>query len=157
MSTNDLPKDEPCGFLFSYHRSDPLPWQCLTRYPNHCKNVTFIDVDYEDLMLKKLETVRKNPELSEPLVNLSFPNPGGIILRSNKYTQIGCDLRDIPRLSQLLSEVIDLENSLLLFTAEVSITYMDLESANSLIKWAGTIPEGKAMVLLPTIYKSLFD
>ena len=42
--------------------SDPLPWQCLARYPNSCHDTTFVDIDYEDLMMRKRKTVQQTQE-----------------------------------------------------------------------------------------------
>jgi len=68
---------------------------------------------------------------------------GDILYRSDQYFQLGCDLRDLTRLNQVLSSVVDIKNSLVMFTAEVSITYMNVEASDALIKWASTLPEGK--------------
>jgi len=43
--------------------SDVLPWQCLTRYREHCGDVKFVDVDFPDLIERKRRTVFENPEL----------------------------------------------------------------------------------------------
>jgi len=68
-----------------------------------------------------------------------------ILFRSDQYTQLGCDLRDLPRLNQTLAQVLDIENSLILLTAEVSITYMKADESDALIKWASMLPEGKLL------------
>ena len=54
----------------------------------------------------------------------------------NRYLALGCDLADIERLEKILSENIDLGNCSILCVAEVSITYMDVGGADSLIRWA---------------------
>jgi tRNA wybutosine-synthesizing protein 4 len=77
------------------------------------------------------------------LTNVSYPTGGDVVLHSDKYVQLGCDLRDLPRLSVALSSVVDIQECLILFVAEVSITYMDLKAADELIKWASTLPNGK--------------
>jgi tRNA wybutosine-synthesizing protein 4 len=123
--------------------SDSNPWQNLSRYPKACEDVTFIDVDYMSLMEKKRDMVRNTAELNTMLTNLSIPESGKVLLRSDQYLQIGCDLRDLSQLSAVLASAVDLEKFLVLFTAEVSITYMHVEAADALIKWAGTLSDGE--------------
>lgn len=72
----------------------------------------------------------------------SFPS-GKILLRSREYIQLGCDLRDLKGLTESFAEVVDIDEALLLFVAEVSITYMALKRADALIEWARALPFGK--------------
>lgn len=127
-----------CGY-------DPLPWQCLSRYPNHVKNVIFVDVDYPDLMARKRDIVVQTTELNAMLTDVELPVTGNIFLRSNEYLQIGCDLRDLVSLKETLASALDIESCFVLFVAEVSITYMDAIYSNDLIKWASTIPTGQPL------------
>jgi tRNA wybutosine-synthesizing protein 4 len=122
--------------------SDPNPWQCLSRYPKACGNVTFIDVDYMPLMEKKRDVVRSTAELNEMLANITFPEIGNVLLRSDQYLQVGCDLRELSELSAVLASAVDIEKCLILCTAEVSITYMTVEAADHLINWASKLPDG---------------
>jgi len=119
--------------------SDPLPWQCLTRYA--CDGVTFIDIDYRELMIKKRDVVQSTPELRSVLNNVHC-SEGDVLLRSNEYLQVGCDLRDLPDLQRILSDAVDIDKSRVLFVAEVSITYINVEAADALIRWTSTFPEG---------------
>lgn len=130
--------------------SDPLPWQCLTRYKSACQGVTFVDIDYPELMAKKRDVVQSTAALNSMLANIKNLPGGKILFRSDEYIQLGCDLRDLNGLEKVLSSVVDIHQSLILFTAEVSITYMDLPAADALIKWAATLPH--CLYLPPTIY-----
>lgn len=125
----------------TYYDSDPLPWQCLGRYPDLCKGVKFVDVDYADLMLKKRDVVTNTAELMSMLTNMSSGDSP--LLVSDEYIQIACDLRDLTSLNTALSSVFGFEDSLVLFSAEVSITYMTATAADALITWAGTLPNGQ--------------
>ncbi|KAL9008231.1 MAG: hypothetical protein Q9180_009521, partial [Flavoplaca navasiana] len=49
---------------------------------------------------------------------------------------VGCDLRDIARLDKTLEEELQIRGCLVLCSAEVSITYMDVNAADALITWA---------------------
>ena len=120
---------------------DPLIWQCHARYPNSCSNTCFIDIDYKGLMLKKRAAVLDTPELKKILTNIESSDDGDVLLRSDQYVQLGCDLRDLKSLEKTLSTVINIENCIILFTAEVSITYMNTQTADALIAWAGALPD----------------
>ncbi|TVY85049.1 tRNA wybutosine-synthesizing protein [Lachnellula suecica] len=124
-----------CGY-------DPLVWQCLSRYPGACKNVLFVDVDYKELMLKKRDMVTRTTELQQVLTNVQVLE-GDILLQSDQYIQIGCDLRDLERLNKVLSSDIDVQESQILLVAEVSITYMEAKYADDVIRWAGSLPREK--------------
>ena len=66
---------------------------------------------------------------------------GQIILRSDEYLAVGCDLEHLDWLNALFEK----ENLLsreILFTAEVSVTYMRTEAANALLGWTGGLPNG---------------
>jgi tRNA wybutosine-synthesizing protein 4 len=115
----------------------------MARYPFHCSGVKFIDVDYKDLMIKKRDTVSRTLELSSLLSNVETQD-GDVLLCSDQYFQVGCDLRDLQRLSKILASILEIEKCIVLLVAEVSITYMDVEAADRLIKWAGELPDGKS-------------
>jgi tRNA wybutosine-synthesizing protein 4 len=95
------------------------------------------------LMVKKCTVVKEAVELKSMLTNVSFPDTSEVLLRSDQYIQVGCDLRDLSRLSAVLAsavDVLDLRKCEILFTAEVSITYMDTDAADDLIRWAIALP-----------------
>jgi tRNA wybutosine-synthesizing protein 4 len=94
-------------------------------------------------MLKKRDVVHNTTELSSMLNNIRISSEEDILLRSDEYLQLGCDLRDLRGLQRSLSTVINVQKSLVLLTAEVSITYMDVEAADALIQWAATLPYGE--------------
>ncbi|KAJ6788551.1 hypothetical protein PWT90_06188 [Aphanocladium album] len=125
--------------------SDVLPWQSHVRYGEECKDALFIDIDYPDLMHKKRAMVLDTPQLKEligPSFEVSTSENELVLLKSEKYCQIGCDLRELEALRQVLETLVDLSNCPVLFVAEVSVTYMDTESADNLLRWACSV--GKA-------------
>jgi tRNA wybutosine-synthesizing protein 4 len=127
--------------------SDVLPWQTWTRYPDDCKDVKFFDIDFPDLMLRKKNTVLSTPELLEPLANVQTSETGTVILKSDNYAQIGCDLRQLDALRSALSELVDIGASTFLFVAEVSITYMETEGADALIEWTSGLGHSEFCLL----------
>lgn len=132
-----------------------MPFQCLSRYPEDCTGVTFVDVDFPELISKKREIILEQSDLQSlvgwiqydgrdgPATALqSTENGSPILIRSNRYVGVGCDLRDISRLSKTLEEELQIGSCLVLCSAEVSITYMDVDAADALIRWAAQYDEG---------------
>lgn len=117
----------------------------MTRYPDLCHNTRFVDIDFPDLIEKKCRVVKETPELSHPLTELKTDVGNNVQLKSDQYVQIGCDLRRIPDIEQALSTVVDASQCEFMFVAEVSITYMETEGADSVIKWASTLGHGKKL------------
>lgn len=126
--------------------SDPLFWQFRTRYPSISKEAVFVDIDYVDLMKKKRDIVVSTSELNSRLTNIEILDDG-LLLRSDQYLQIGCDLRDMVQLQRSLASAIEVENTSILFIAEVSIAYMPVQAADALIKWGGRFPEARFCLL----------
>lgn len=128
-------------FLFlsaaSLTSSDVLPWQCLSRYPDACRGVRFVDIDFPDVMAAKKAIVSRTPELQGLLTNLVFPPHPRVLVQSDQYCQIACDLRQLAVLREDLAGLVDTAHAELLFVAEVSITYMEPEAADALIRESG--------------------
>ncbi|KAI0378418.1 LCM-domain-containing protein [Hypomontagnella monticulosa] len=127
--------------------SDVLPWQCMTRYPDSCQNAKFIDIDFPDLIEKKCRVVQETPELNSLLTGLKTNVANHVVLQSDQYVEIGCDLRRISDVEQALSTVVDMAHCEFMFVAEVSITYMETEGADSVIKWASTLGQAEFCLL----------
>jgi len=101
-----------------------------------------VDIDYKDLILRKRDMVEQTAELSGVLGDFQLSDDGDVLLRSERYLQVGCDLRDLAKLEEVLKSEFDLENCVVFCTAEVSIAYMDVATSDALIKWVGALPEG---------------
>ncbi|KAI5864157.1 LCM-domain-containing protein [Durotheca rogersii] len=127
--------------------SDVLPWQCMARYPERCRNAKFVDVDFPDLIEKKRRVVQETQELSSPLTSLKTNTGAHILLQSDQYVQIGCDLRYIPDVEAALSSFVDIPQCEFMFVAEVSITYMETEAADSVIRWASGLGQAEFCLL----------
>ena len=110
----------------------------------------FVDIDFPDLIERKCNIISATPQLNKLLDPFETPSkPEGVHLRSAHYVALGCDLGDTEKLDKMLRSEVDVARSLILCTAEVSITYMDLQAADALISWAssfenGTWPHSKA-------------
>ncbi|KAK3386929.1 hypothetical protein B0H63DRAFT_412060 [Podospora didyma] len=147
--------------------SDVLPWQCLSRYPDDCRvgDVKFVDVDFPDLIERKRQTVLGTPELLGALSMVreqregtkvsggdsegeARVTPSPVVFDSDQYVQIGCDLRRLDTLQQALVSVVgDVADCKFLFVAEVSITYMETEGADEVIRWAASLGDAEFVLL----------
>jgi tRNA wybutosine-synthesizing protein 4 len=130
----------------SNNASDVLPWQCHVRSEAAAAHALFVDVDYPDLMRKKRAMVLQTPELRDligPDAVISESEKDPILLRSARYCQLACDLRELQAFRECLESLVPLEEAQVLFVAEVSVTYMDTQSADSLIHWASSIGQGR--------------
>lgn len=107
----------------------------------------FIDIDFPDLMLRKKKTVLSTPQLLEPLTDLKTFDTGTVMLKSDNYAQVGCDLRQLDALSLALSEIVDISACSFIFVAEVSITYMETVAADALIQWASGLGKSEFCLL----------
>lgn len=130
-------------------RSDPLPFQYLAKSTTNQKNM-FIDVDYPDLMKIKASIIRESNNLQQVVGTLNEgTTSGSILLASQTYVALGCDLSQLSSLESALRELNVLgEDCDLLFVAEVSLTYMGTEAADRVIEWASTICQGHSRFAL---------
>lgn len=117
-----------CGY-------DPGLFQWIAR--GYGDGVTFVDVDYPELMSKKRDVIMQHHEL-ERLIGPVRSDAGdpAILVSSERYIAAGCDLRDSKKLEKILGKNLEMANCLVLCVAEVSVTYMDVDAADDLIRWA---------------------
>ncbi|KAH7394983.1 hypothetical protein DE146DRAFT_66976 [Phaeosphaeria sp. MPI-PUGE-AT-0046c] len=130
-----------CGY-------DPLPFQFWHRHASLTQNATFVDVDYPQLIERKTDRMLTNPLLREALLKtrLRFSEPP-IYARSDRYMAVGCDLRQLHVLENVLRTELDIASSSVLFVAEVSATYMPVVDSDNLILWASTFEDARFGIL----------
>lgn len=109
-----------------------------------CRDTTFVDIDYEKLMLNKKTAIHGTPEITELLENVEFlPDESAVQVRSDRYKAIGCDLKNLKKLEDTLNaEVFPSSECSILCLAEVSLTYMDVKSAGAVVNWASKLSSG---------------
>ena len=118
-------------------RSDPLPFQWLSKDAKLCKDVLFVDVDYPALIKKKSDIIQSTPQLLQLLGPLeSHEAHEGLFLKSKAYLSMGCDLASTDELEGHLKENFEVSDVMILCVAEVAIAYMTVEAADNLIRWA---------------------
>ena len=108
-------------------------------------------MDYDLLMETKCKIIRETPKMND-LLHSSDTNQNrldpSLLINTDEYAAVGCDLRNLPRLQRLLRNVVDIDNCLVLCVAEVSITYMATEAADALIAWSSTLSSDVTFCLL---------
>lgn len=126
-----------CGY-------EPLPFRMLWKYGSKCRTVRFVDVDYPQLIQKKVEVIRNNAIYSDLLTQPLHHEPGSsVLLNDGRYCAVGCDLGDTKLLDFIFRTELQLNDSLVLFIGEVSIVYMDVKQADQLINLCGTLADGQ--------------
>ncbi|KAK2806411.1 hypothetical protein FQN50_005828 [Emmonsiellopsis sp. PD_5] len=135
--------------ILNHLSSDPLPFQFLSRDPALCSNVKFIDIDHHKLMIKKRDVINQCHALNNSLSDIELPlETGNVLLRSKQYVGIGCDLGDLQKLETSLKAELGLEEVSILCTAEVSLTYMEVNLADAVIQWASKLSSDVNFCLL---------
>jgi len=121
-----------------------------------CRDTTFVDIDYEKLMVNKKTAIQRTSEITDHLENVEFfPDDKAVQIRSDHYLAIGCDLKNIEKLDKTLhNEVLPAKCSVL-YLAEVSLTYMDVESANAVVNWASKLSSGQGFIPFSNILRKL--
>ena len=117
-----------------------MAFQLISKNTKGYRNAKFIDIDYPELVARKVDTISQTPELADLLAlwdRDTHQDADPVLLRSEQYIAIGCDLADVHKLNTIVTNEVDLETCSTLFLAEVSLTYMDLAAADALLKWAG--------------------
>ncbi|KAF8537456.1 hypothetical protein BDD12DRAFT_931378 [Trichophaea hybrida] len=129
-----------CGY-------DPLPFQSLSK-ENPNAEVLYVDIDYPELIAIKASIVSQTPELYCLLTDTRHHATAvdHVHYESKQYLALGCDLRDLWTLQRLF-ENHRLVDSAILFTAEVSLTYMDPNSVDDLLQWAANLPDARFSIL----------
>ncbi|KAJ5587316.1 LCM-domain-containing protein [Penicillium hispanicum] len=137
------PADKPKYVLNLGCGYDPLPFILLSREKKSMRsgNTVFVDVDYEKLMAHKKNAIRQTEVITEVLGDIdSGEDQDAIQIRSPRYIAVGCDLKNLEKLDDVLrNSVLPSAGCSVLCIAEVSLTYMDIKSANEILIWASTL------------------
>lgn len=99
-------------------------------------------------MINKKTAIKRTAEITQVLKDVEFlSDESAVQIRSAQYLGIGCDLKNLKKLDDVLrTEVLPAECSVL-FLAEVSLTYMDVKSANAVVEWASKLNNGTVTIL----------
>ncbi|KAL4784936.1 hypothetical protein BJX76DRAFT_356542 [Aspergillus varians] len=147
------PSDKPkfvlnlgCGF-------DPLPFILLSTDRSLCSQTTFVDIDYEKLMLNKKAAIQKADAITNVLENVEFnSDESAVQIRSREYIAVGCDLKNLDKLDHVLKTEVLPADCAVMFLAEVSLTYMDVKSANAVVNWASKLSNDAQFCILEQFF-----
>ncbi|QDS73400.1 hypothetical protein FKW77_007802 [Venturia effusa] len=126
-----------CGY-------EPLPFRMLWRYKDQCQNVKFIDIDFPQLIRRKVGIICKHGMYTDLLQDFTERNnsPEPVLIDHKRYSAIGCDLGDAAAMRDLFL-TLQLTTHAVLFLAEVSMVYMEPVEATTLIKICGELPDAR--------------
>jgi tRNA wybutosine-synthesizing protein 4 len=109
-----------------------------------CEDTVFVDVDYPELIREKCEAIAGIRELWDLLDDVVKDPDSDLPIRSDRYVAIGCDLGNVEKLDRVLRGCLDISRRACLAVAEVSIAYMDVQAADTVIRWAAGLGEGRS-------------
>lgn len=152
-----------CGF-------DPAAFEYLdlaNRFQDeHYKDLVFVDIDYPELIDIKVQMIKQSEDLSR-IVGLNHTtgtrnslDPKIYPIATLNYIAVKCDLNNTRSFKKVLSDLnlSDKKNdSLKIFIAEVSITYMDPEKADAIIESAIGCENCHFLILEHLIANNDFD
>ncbi|KAJ5690296.1 LCM-domain-containing protein [Penicillium macrosclerotiorum] len=148
----NAPADKPKFVLNLGCGYDSLPFVLLSeeKKSGHAGNTIFVDIDYEKLILYKRDTIRKTREITEVLGDVEFgQDQDAIQIRSSQYIAVGCDLKNLKKLDDVLrTSILPDSECPVLFLAEMSLTYMPIPSANAVLSWASQLTNDVQFCLL---------
>lgn len=132
-----------CGF-------DPLAFQLLdkknSQHSIYRERLSFIDIDYLNLIKKKIEIIRNTPELINIIGDIK--NQGDGIFCTPNYIFASCNLNEANAFDELIHKlVIDNKSTVKIFIAEVSLAYMKAEMADRIIKLCSKVPNSHFIML----------
>ncbi|CCF60070.1 hypothetical protein KAFR_0I02910 [Kazachstania africana CBS 2517] len=138
-----------CGF-------DPLPFQYLDNEnperPTYSERMTFIDIDYTDVLANKLQIIRSTEDLTNILGIENEKSSGRTdTFLSEHYIAMPCDLNDAATFKNVTTNAIlaDLRDSSIIkiIIAEVSLAYMKSELADEIISICSSFPNSHFIML----------
>lgn len=95
--------------------------------------LVYLEVDFPEVVLAKLSTIKKSPLLRKTLALDDFHKSTDQSLHAGNYAIIGGDLRNIEHLKQILKQNLDIQIPTL-FVAECVLVYLEPEEGNSVIQ-----------------------
>lgn len=130
-----------CGY-------DPLPFQLLDDEKFKNRKIFCIDVDFPELIGYKSEMIKMAPDLMDLIGDMkSSPTPG-IVIQTDSYATMGCDLTDKELyIQQLNSFMANSPSTTNIFIAEVSLAYMTPKTANSIIETSSSFINSHFIIL----------
>lgn len=100
-------------------------------------------------MESKRKIVLETPEMARLLRLDEDKTPeDGVLLDSDKYSILGCDLRNTKKVGRIIKSLVDIQDCVVLCVAEVSITYMAAEDSDAVLAWSSALSQDVTFCLL---------
>lgn len=109
-----------------------------------------MDVDFPVLIRNKCGIIEHTEQLHGLLENFyRTRGDDGVLGAGNPYLAVGCDLRNLDQLKNVLQDAVDIDEDgvAVLFVAEVSLAYMEPEASQALLEWAATYQDVRFCLL----------
>ncbi|SCU99059.1 LANO_0F00650g1_1 [Lachancea nothofagi CBS 11611] len=134
-----------CGF-------DPLPFQLLDPQNEQNKQyqdrLSFVDLDYPDLLSNKKKIIDSTAELKEIVGTLTSSSRSDGVFEGESYTLAPCDLNNAASFQTLMISLeLDDPSIIKVFVAEVSLAYMKTIKANAVITACSHLPNSHFVLL----------
>ncbi|OAP57955.1 hypothetical protein AYL99_07045 [Fonsecaea erecta] len=147
----DRPSDQKKVIINFGAGYDPQPFRWLSQEGGLCSGFKFVDIDYDLVMETKRDIIMSTPELRK-LLHFSSSSctssEPSVLLDSEEYAAIGCDMRNLRRLERLLKSIVNLDECSFLCIAEDSTSFMPVSAADSLIAWCSRLSKDVTFCLL---------
>ncbi|XP_067142703.1 tRNA wybutosine-synthesizing protein 4-like isoform X2 [Centruroides vittatus] len=109
-------------------------------------------VDFPEVMAKKLDCIRNNSSLRDLLSAKKPVEIKKIVLSTEDYILVGVDLQNIRNVDHVFMEMGIRYSAPTLFLSECAIVYMDVKSSDDLIRWSAAKFPNSAFVTYEQVY-----
>lgn len=120
-------------------------WWCLVGSKKSFTNrVKWYDVDFAEVIRRKIKTIEKHEALREPLGVYHFERDGSELRSTSGYNLVSADLRDAEELKEMLTEArVDWQLPTL-FVTEVALSYLNREKCEKVLRLCATFNGDKS-------------
>jgi len=120
-------------------------WWCLVGSKKSFTNrVKWYDVDFAEVIRRKIKTIEKHEALREPLGVYHFERDGSELRSTSGYNLVSVDLRDAEELKEMLTEArVDWQLPTL-FVTEVALSYLNREKCEKVLRLCATFNGDKS-------------
>ncbi|XP_031565212.1 tRNA wybutosine-synthesizing protein 4-like [Actinia tenebrosa] len=116
---------------------------------NSCK---FYEIDYPDVVKIKKSFIKNEPSLCSAVGAENHSCPGVEGLHTDRYTLVGCNLKDLASLEKILLNCNIDKSCPTLLLSEVVLCYLDAKSSSCVINWAATFFSSAVFVTYEQVF-----
>lgn len=90
-------------------------------------------------MAKKRDVICATQQLKDVLGEIETScGHDSVLMKAQQYLAIGCDLKELEKLTEALNSQLDTSKCAIMWVSEVAITYMAPDDSDAVIKWASS-------------------